>query len=515
VGQDHVVTTLKNAISMNRVAHAYIFTGPRGVGKTSTARIFAKALNCKKGMTSDPCDKCTNCSEISAGSSLDVLEIDGASNRGIDQVRELRDNVKFAPASSALKIYIIDEVHMLTQEAFNALLKTLEEPPSHVKFFFATTEPHRVPSTILSRCQRFDLRKVSTQEIFDTLKKIVKKEKIKADDRTLFAVAKAADGSLRDAESLLDQLISFSQGDLKYEDAVNILGWIPRQEVMKFLDLMKAGDWKGLFSSIRQLDYDGKDFGIFLEELTSHFRDLLILTTDSSGTDLIELSSEDIEKLQGQTQLFARDQLLQMLEVSLETEDRLKFAVSKRSMLEALAVRLYLISQSISLENVLEKLESMGSGVELKSSGEVKSTPSPDPSVKKNTPPRIEALNPKTGQDPWEKVLESISVRKPLIHAYVKEAIPCWAGEKCSLLFPLDKKFYLETLQGTEYLKLIREEIQKAFGVNANVELGLLPGEAENASKQEPSSSATTFQDDPVVQKALEMFQGRITEIKR
>ena len=259
VGQNHVTRTLQNAIDLGRVAHAYLFCGPRGVGKTTTARIFAKALNCQKGMKKEPCDACSNCKEISAGTSLDVLEIDGASNRGIDQVRELRDNVKFAPASSRFKIYIIDEVHMLTTEAFNALLKTLEEPPEHVKFFFATTEPHKVPSTILSRCQRFDLRKISAKEIYDALKNIVRHEKIKTEEKTLFAVAKAADGSLRDAESLLDQLISFSQGDLRYEDALNILGWISMDAVIHFLELVKKGDWKGLFSLIRDLDHEGKD----------------------------------------------------------------------------------------------------------------------------------------------------------------------------------------------------------------------------------------------------------------
>jgi DNA polymerase-3 subunit gamma/tau len=521
VGQDHVVTTLKNAISMNRVAHAYLFSGPRGVGKTSTARIFAKALNCKKEMTADPCDKCANCSEISAGTSLDVMEIDGASNRGIDQVRELRDNVKFTPASSRFKIYIIDEVHMLTQEAFNALLKTLEEPPAHVKFFFATTEAHRVPATILSRCQRFDLRKISTKEIFDSLKKIVKQEKIKADDRTLFAVAKGADGSLRDAESLLDQLISFSQGDLRYEDAVNILGWVPREEVIKFVELLKEGDWKNLFSLIRQLDYDGKDTGVFIGELTSHLRDLLILAVGPNEVDLIELSQEDLEKLKVQSKLFSKDQLLQMLEVSLETEDRLKFAVSKRSMLEALAVRLYLISQSVTLENLLEKLESAESGAEIRPSGEVRSGgPSSEPPVKKNSLPRSEtsALEPqRVSADPWEKVLEGIAKRKPLIHAYLKEAVPYWEGERCRLLFTQAKSFFIETLQSAEYLNLIREEVQIAFGIKVNLELGFLPGEEQKVSKEkEPSTSeGISFQDDPVVQKALEIFQGKITEIKR
>ncbi|MGD0650193.1 MAG: DNA polymerase III subunit gamma/tau [Verrucomicrobiia bacterium] len=210
VGQEHVTTTLKNAIEQNRLAHAYLFVGPRGIGKTSTARIFAKALNCVKGPTTTPCDKCDNCKEIMAGNSLDVLEIDGASNRGIDEVRELRDTCRYAPARGRFKIYIIDEVHMLTKEAFNALLKTLEEPPPHVKFFFATTEPHKLPQTVLSRCQRFDFRRIPITDLVKTIKGIAEKENLEIEKEASYVLARRADGSLRDLLSLLDQVIAYS-----------------------------------------------------------------------------------------------------------------------------------------------------------------------------------------------------------------------------------------------------------------------------------------------------------------
>ena len=209
VGQEHVTQTLKNAITSERVAHAYLFVGPRGVGKTSTARIFAKALNCEKGPTATPCDKCDSCREITAGNSLDVLEIDAASNTGVDNVRDLRENVRYAPARGPFKIYIIDEVHMLSVAAFNALLKTLEEPPAHVKFIFATTEPQKVPATILSRCQRFDLRRISMSDIVERLSEIAEAEKIEIDEDALLAIARGAEGGLRDAESALDQFIAF------------------------------------------------------------------------------------------------------------------------------------------------------------------------------------------------------------------------------------------------------------------------------------------------------------------
>ncbi|MGE5855121.1 MAG: DNA polymerase III subunit gamma/tau, partial [Syntrophaceae bacterium] len=209
VGQDHVITTLRNAIRLGRVAHAFIFSGPRGVGKTSVARILAKALNCEKGPSEIPCNACANCREITEGSSMDVREIDGASNRGIDEIRELRENVKFSPSSSRYKIYIIDEVHMLTKEAFNALLKTLEEPPEHVMFIFATTEVHKVPATILSRCQRFDFRRISIEEIMTRLRYIAGEEKVTIDEDALMVIAKKGDGSLRDSQSIFDQVRSF------------------------------------------------------------------------------------------------------------------------------------------------------------------------------------------------------------------------------------------------------------------------------------------------------------------
>ena len=226
VGQEHITKTLKHSLENNKLAHAYLFVGPRGVGKTSCARILAKSLNCVKAPTAHPCGKCSACMEITSGRSLDVIEIDGASNRGIDEIRTLRENVKFSPVSGEYKIYIIDEVHMLTQEAFNALLKTLEEPPEHVKFIFATTRPDKVLSTILSRCQRFEFNRIPTLKIIEKLEEIAKAEKISIDKEALFNIAKISEGSMRDAESVLDQLVSFSKNKIKSEDVVAVMGLI-------------------------------------------------------------------------------------------------------------------------------------------------------------------------------------------------------------------------------------------------------------------------------------------------
>ena len=238
VGQDHITRTLKGAIVSNKLAHAYLFTGPQGVGKTSCARILAKALNCEKGPTDKPCCVCSSCVEIAEGRSLDVIEIDGASNRGIDEIRTLRDNVKFSPLNGRSKIYIIDEVHMLTQEAFNALLKTLEEPPPYVKFVFATTQPQKVLPTILSRCQRFDFIRIPNLKIIDKLKEITRQEKLKVEEDVFLAIAKASEGSLRDAESILDQLITFSNNEVKLGDVISVLGIIDQDAFFNFVEYL-------------------------------------------------------------------------------------------------------------------------------------------------------------------------------------------------------------------------------------------------------------------------------------
>ena len=251
VGQEHVTRTLKNAVEQNRLAHAYLFVGPRGIGKTSSARILAKALNCIHGPTTSPCGVCDNCKEIAAGNSLDVLEIDGASNNGVEQVRELRDNVRYAPAKARYKIYIIDEVHMLRQQAFNALLKTLEEPPEHVKFIFATTEPQKVLPTILSRCQRFDLHRIPTNLIADHLQFIAKQEKVKLEPAAAHAIARGADGGLRDAESMLDQLVAFCGETIAESDVLNVFGFTSEQTVANFTTRILRGETSEALGSAR------------------------------------------------------------------------------------------------------------------------------------------------------------------------------------------------------------------------------------------------------------------------
>ncbi|UCG34894.1 MAG: DNA polymerase III subunit gamma/tau [Candidatus Omnitrophota bacterium] len=293
VGQEHVVTSLKNAILKNRVHHAYLFSGPRGIGKTSMARILAKSLNCHQGPTVTPCGKCASCDEISRGTSLDIIEIDGASNRGIDEIRTLREGVKLSPAHSRFKVYIIDEVHMLTQEAFNALLKTLEEPPSHVKFIFATTHPQKVLPTILSRCQKFQFNLISVEKIVEKLKSIINLEKIKIAENLLYAIGRASGGSIRDAESLLDQLVPVVLEKAAIKDIFSFLGIIDEESLNLALRHLVEKDLTSSLGFVDKIVREGKDLGIFLNSLIEHLRNLLLAKVSvNSFKELIEISPQ-------------------------------------------------------------------------------------------------------------------------------------------------------------------------------------------------------------------------------
>jgi DNA polymerase III subunit gamma/tau len=290
VGQEHVTQTLKHAIENGRIAHAYLFCGPRGTGKTTIARIFSMCLNCTGGPKPEFPDDDPKAREIAEGRSLDVLEIDGASNRGIEEIRELRETVKYAPASSKFKIYIIDEVHMLTKEAFNALLKTLEEPPAHVKFMFATTEPEKVLPTILSRCQRFDLRRIPIKLMIDHLRHIATLEKVEIDDAALFAVARGADGGMRDAESALDQLISFCGEKIVEADVLSMFGLTSQTQLLSLSGALLRGDVQTVLAEFNELAKHGKDLGKFLGDLLQHLRNLLIYNISRGDTRLLEVS---------------------------------------------------------------------------------------------------------------------------------------------------------------------------------------------------------------------------------
>jgi DNA polymerase III subunit gamma/tau len=351
VAQDPIVATLKNAIQMQRTAHAYLFCGSRGTGKTTLARLFAKALNCA-ALSEDiePCDQCTSCSEIRAGHSLDVLEIDGASHRGIEDIRQINENIGFSPAGRKYKIYLIDEVHMLTKEAFNALLKTLEEPPSHVKFFFCTTEPHRIPPTILSRCQRFNLRRIPLEKMEEKLSEIASKSGISIEKEALISIAELSEGSLRDALSLLDQVIAFEKGKIESRTLTEVLG-LPSKDMFFFLDA--AGSQHNMaaaFTIAGEVFESGKNLLYFIEELISHFRTLFLIKNGSSPLS---------QKHRESAEYYSSEQLMQILEILADGHQNIKTAPSERCALELLLLKILRTHHQISLESLVNRLISL------------------------------------------------------------------------------------------------------------------------------------------------------------
>lgn len=359
IGQKTITQTLQNAISQNRVSHAFLFTGARGVGKTSTARILAKALNCEKGPQSNPCNQCANCKEITDGNSMDVIEIDGASNRGIEEIRELRENVRYTPAKSHYKIYIIDEVHMLTREAFNALLKTLEEPPSHIIFVFATTEPHKIPATILSRCQRYDFKRIPLKEVIESLKRIVEKEGIQISQKGLLVIARESEGSMRDAQSLLDQVISYGGKEIRNEDITEVLGLIDQKVLSDTIEAIADRDGERCVQVVEHIYHYGYDIQRFCQDLLHTLRNLILIKVSEHPEGLMELPPEELEGLKKEAQRFQFEQLNHLFSLLLKGEEEIAQSTFPRTMLEITLIRMATLRPVLPIDEILKKLEGM------------------------------------------------------------------------------------------------------------------------------------------------------------
>lgn len=534
IGQEHITTTLKNALKQDRIAHAYLFCGPRGTGKTSTARILAKSLNCLKSPGPKPCNKCQNCLEIDKSNSLDVLEIDGASNNGIDDIRTLRENVKLSPSNSGFKIYIIDEVHMLSTSAFNALLKTLEEPPKHVKFIFATTQPSKILPTVISRCQRYDFRRISTKDISEKLKEIAKKEKIKIDEEAIFTIARAVNGGLRDAESLLDQISSYSDKKISTEAVNSLLGAIGKERIFELTDCIINHDTKKAISIINDFIIKGREIAVFVDELISHIRDMLIAKEADSYKELIDAAEDTIAQIKTQADAFDLQHLLYIYSLLSKVQYDITKAPLSRIPVEMLFVKLTSDFDTIKTKDILSKIEDIERNM-----GKEEKQDEDKPSSKKQ-PEKVIIEEEAEQEEPedvydesemssldsnfnkddfksiWDKACQSIKRVKTPVGLYISEGeVVSFDDKTLTIGFYPGFAFHRENLEDKANKKLVEDTFSELLGHKVSIKLveiaakkkSNLPQVKKNRIKED-SPPEKEEKNNPIISSAQKIFDG-------
>jgi DNA polymerase III subunit gamma/tau len=535
-GQEPITRTLQNAIRGNRIAHAFLFTGVRGVGKTTAARILAKALNCEQGPTATPCNKCTHCEEIAQGSSIDVLEIDGASNRGIDEIRQIIENVRYQPAKCRFKIYIIDEVHQVTKDAFNALLKTLEEPPPSVKFILATTEPHRLPATILSRCQRYDFRRISLREITQRLGAIAKSEGLDISDGSLVLLAREADGSMRDAQSLLEQVLAFAEpseggnAPVRVDEASlqEILGLAERRVLYDVSSAVLQGDARKCVELVAQAVTQGCDIGRLARDLVEHFRNLVVarLTggvggatpakeSSSAGGQLLDLPDQEILDLTEQASPISIDTLLDYFDFMAAGEEQIARSATPRFALETVLVRLAALPKTLPVAewvDRLERLEAKSSpGVRPESIAEAKQQVAPPAPV---TALHERASHGRKESDDWREFITFVGKEKKFLASHLESAAPLDLAPG-RLSIGVSERHHLAFLLDSDNLSTLKDLAKRFFAQEVAMQIvNLIP---EGGSKPaETIGTASTVDDrSPMVKEALRIFGGSIRNVRR
>lgn len=558
VGQEHITRTLKNAITSGRIHHAFLFIGSRGIGKTTTARILAKALNClsSDSPTPEPCGTCSNCTSISAGTNMDVIEIDAASNNGIDDIREIRENVRMVPANGRYKVYIIDEVHQLSISAFNGLLKTLEEPPPHALFVLATTEAHKIPATIISRCQRYDFRRVAIPEIIVLLEKILSAEKVRATPEALHAIARAAEGGIRDSESILDELITYCGEEITFQDVNDVLGLVNWNVLHELCQAIIERDVARQLRIIEDVVAGGKDLSQFVQEILRYYRNLLVCKS-SGALDLLHLPEDEIDHLQQRANHYSLTQLIRFVEQFAELNKDFDSQLAQRIALEAMLIKLSKIGVDLSVDTVLDKLLQLAEGglppgIDATPTGTTPraatpaAPPAPKPPAQAGPPPRPTEAGPAPAPPApaaprrpvvdlddlpraWARIQALVQEESLQLGIWLGAAVPVAveSGETLVLRFGADAQKQRDIVERADNRAIIERAMAKATHnlVRLRTELS-----AESHAAESPEAAALNglpyypavapedaraALDDPDIARLVEVFRGRIAAVRK